>query len=89
MSKTFSKQIFKSIQTILRKKHDFSNHPDVVAGEKTEKEVFEDLLLGFGEAGEDLKITLEDWIEYYSIISYQVADDVNFIQLLLNCWTIS
>lgn len=68
-------------------------HPDVLAGKKTEREVFEEFMSTFqqhaaikGKGTVDDKITREEFQEYYENISASIDRDDYFELMMTNCW---
>jgi Ca2+-binding EF-hand superfamily protein len=77
----------------LRGVYNAKKHPEVIAGRKTEDEVFIEYLDTF-EAHHSLlngndanhEIDLEEWIEYYQNVSMSIDDDKYFEVMMNNCW---
>lgn len=68
-------------------------HPDVLAGKKTEREVFEEFMSTFqqhaaikGKGTVDDKITKDEFQEYYENISASIDRDDYFELMMTNCW---
>jgi Ca2+-binding EF-hand superfamily protein len=68
-------------------------HPDVRAGKKTEDEVlcefldtFETHHAMFKENTRDFRVTLEEFIEYYTHVSASIDDDRYFELMMKNSW---
>ena len=68
-------------------------HPDVVAGKKTEDEILCDFLdtfeqhhATFKEDTRDHRITFEEFCEYYKNVSASVDDDRYFELMMNNAW---
>lgn len=62
------------------------SHPRVVSGDITEDEAFLEFLTNFGDKNNDGKITLTEWVDYYSAVSAMVASDEHFIGLMNTYW---
>ena len=63
-----------------------SSHPRVVSGDITEDEAFLEFLTNFGDKANDGRITLIEWVDYYSAVSAVVADDGHFVNLMKSYW---
>ena len=70
-----------------------SMHPDVRAGKKTEDEIlcefldtFETHHAMFKENTRDFRVTLEEFLEYYSHVSASIDDDRYFELMMKNSW---
>ena len=65
-----------------------SSHPMVVAGKITEDEAFLEFLTNFGDKNNDGHITLIEWVDYYSAVSANIANDEHFINLMNSYWNL-
>jgi len=70
------------------------NHPEVRTGKKSEEEVLGEFLDNIESyssimLGEKKDMTLEQFIEYYSMISFQIIDDKYFDILMCCSWSIT
>ena len=73
-----------------------SRHPDVQSGKKTEDEVLAEFLDTFEyhfsllnmERTRDAKISLEEFIEYYTNISMSIDDDEYFEVMMTNAYNL-
>ena len=72
--------------------YDASKHPDVLAGRKTESEVFREFLDTF-DGGSNNKgdgiVTPKEFEEYYANVSASIDDDDYFELMMRNAWHIS
>jgi calcyphosin len=67
--------------------YDASRHPDVLAGKKTQNEVYREFLDCFDCGGEvDGSVTLAEFINYYSNVSASIDDDDYFELCIRNAW---
>ena len=70
-------------------------HKDVLSGEKTEEEVFNDFIQNFDLHHEfkkgirDKKVSREEFIEFYDNISMSYDNDDEFINMVANSWGLS
>ena len=75
------------------------NHPDVKRGRKTEKDVLNDFLETFevhrslskgdGESKKkDGRVTLNEFLDYYSNVSASIDDDEYFKVMITNAWNL-
>ena len=75
------------------------NHPDVRSGKKTEDEILADFLETFDvhrsmSAGDELskahdgKVTLNEFMDYYSNVSASIDDDEYFQVMITNAWNL-
>lgn len=80
----------------IRDVYNTSRHPDVLSGKKTSDQVLLDFLETFethhnimnGE-GADGRITLDEFIEYYTNISASLDNDEYFALMMNNSWNLS
>jgi len=63
-----------------------SSHPKVVSGDLTEDEAFLEFLSNFGDKSNDGRISVIEWVDYYSAVSAAVADDQHFVNLMKSYW---
>ena len=71
-------------------KYDASRHPDVIAGRLTPQQVLTTFLDTFDVGGvHDGKVTLEEFINYYSNIGASIDNDDYFELMIRNAWHIS
>ncbi len=75
--------------------YDASRHPDVRAGKKTEAEILTEFLETFEQhhnmamgSKADGKVTLEEFIEYYTNISANIDNDAYFDLMMTNAWSL-
>lgn len=61
-------------------------HPDVVAGVRTEEEVFGDFLAGFDTMRQDGRISLSEFELYYEHLSTLIDKDEFFEAMVRNTW---
>ena len=83
----------------VRQNYNASNHPDVKSQKKTEDEVLQEFLETFeahrqmskgdslSKAG-DGKVTLNEFMDYYSNISAGIDDDEYFKLMITNAWNL-
>jgi hypothetical protein len=70
------------------------NHPDVRTGKKSEDEVlgeFLDTMDGFTSSvlGGKKELSLEDFVTYYGMVSFQIIDDKYFEIIISSSWGLS
>ena len=72
-----------------------SRHPEVVAGKKTEQEILGEWLDNFetfneyNETGiKNRRVTFDEFINYYNMISMSIEDDRYFEYMINNCWNL-
>jgi len=79
----------------IKGKYDASKHPEVKSGKKTEDEVLNEFLETFemhhnvmhgGQS--DGKVTLDEFIEYYTNISANIDSDAYFDLMMNNAWNL-
>lgn len=71
----------------MKGKYNARNHPKYQNGEMTEQQVFEEYLKNFeADKSIDGRVTLDEWMDYYSGISYSIDDDPYFCLMIRNCW---
>ena len=79
----------------IKGKYDASRHPDVRAGKKTEEEVLKEFLETFemhhnvmhgGQS--DGRVTMDEFIEYYTNISANIDNDAYFDLMMNNAWNL-
>ena len=65
-----------------------AEHPSVKAGDKTEQQILEELLMGFeGRSGDrDGTVTLNEWVGYYEEISAGIDEDDLFGGMIAGTW---
>lgn len=71
-------------------RYDSSQHPAVLSGTKTERQVLKEFLQNF-ELGDmkDGKVTPAEWCSYYDTISASIDDDDYFELMMRNCFHLS
>lgn len=79
----------------IKGKYDASKHPDVKSGKKTEDEVLKEFLETFemhhnviNGAKADGRITMDEFIEYYTNISANIDNDAYFDLMISNAWNL-
>ena len=79
----------------IKGKYDASKHPDVKSGKKTEDEVLKEFLETFEMhhnvmhgTKSDGKVTVDEFIEYYTNISANIDNDAYFDLMMTNAWNI-
>uniref|UniRef100_A0A8B9HR42 Calcyphosine-like a n=1 Tax=Astyanax mexicanus TaxID=7994 RepID=A0A8B9HR42_ASTMX len=71
------------LQGVYNSKH----HPKYKSGEWTEEQVFRSFLDSFDSPYEkDGKVTLEEFVNYYSGVSASIDDDAYFVTMMQNAW---
>ena len=60
--------------------------PQVVSGEKTADQIFEEFMGCLGDKNTDGVITQKEFIDYYAALSASVDTDEQFAQILTNAW---
>ncbi|ETW00874.1 hypothetical protein H310_07394 [Aphanomyces invadans] len=72
-------------------KYDARKHPDVLAGRKTDREIYTEFLDTFEWSSKvhDGQVTLTEWTEYYANISASIDDDDYFELMMRNAWHMS
>ena len=74
----------------LLEKYDGSNHPDVLAGKRSEEDVLREWVAVFEVGGEvDGKVTFEEFSNYYANVSASIDDDEYFELMIRNAWHMS
>jgi hypothetical protein len=69
--------------------YDASRHPDVITGSKTAQEVLREFLETFEVGGEvDGKVTLDEFLTYYSNVGMSIDDEDYFELMIRNAWRI-
>ncbi|KAH9195244.1 hypothetical protein AeNC1_002785 [Aphanomyces euteiches] len=66
-----------------------SKHPDVIAGKRTEDEIFREFLDTFDVDVKDGKVTRDEWEHYYHNISCVIDSDDYFELMMRNAWQLS
>ncbi|KAM3138196.1 hypothetical protein pb186bvf_009659 [Paramecium bursaria] len=61
-------------------------HPKVKGGQMTEKDVFEEFLVHFGDVDHDGKLYYQEWVDYYSAVSASIDNDEHFVLLMKTAW---
>ena len=56
---------------------------------KTEEDMFEDFLQGFGDRDEDGKIYWQEWVLNYCGLSASFDNDEEFILMMTNAWNLN
>jgi Ca2+-binding EF-hand superfamily protein len=70
--------------------YDASHHPDVISGKRTPKQVLQEFLETFDVGGEvDGKVTLQEFINYYTNIGANIDNEDYFELMIRNAWHIS
>lgn len=71
-------------------------HPAVLEGRKTEEQVLEEFLSTFethhnimNDNERDFRVTLEEFIEYYTNVSASIDDDMYFQAMMNSAWNLS
>lgn len=64
---------------------DVSKHPDVVMGGRTERQVLEGFLSAWDRVP-DGRVTLDEFVDYYTDVSSMIEDDAVFEQMVRGCW---
>lgn len=79
----------------IKDKYDGSKHPDVKSGKKTEEEVLKEFLETFEMHHavlhgyqSDGKVTMEEFVEYYTNISANIENDAYFDLMISNAWNL-
>jgi Ca2+-binding EF-hand superfamily protein len=83
----------------IRQSYNANNHPDVKSKKKNEDEVLQEFLETFeahrqmtkGDANSkkgDGKVTLNEFMDYYSNISASIDDDEYFKLMMTNAWNL-
>ena len=68
-------------------------HPDVAAGKKSPQEIYGEFLDMYESYSEykrksytDTHISIDEFVEFYSMISLGISDDGYFEYMMINCW---
>jgi Ca2+-binding EF-hand superfamily protein len=70
--------------------YDASKHPEVIAGRLTADQVFREFLDTFDVGGEiDGKVTLQEFINYYTNLGASIDNDDYFELMVRNSWNLS
>lgn len=79
----------------IKGKYDASKHPDVKSGKKTADEVLKEFLETFemhhnvmNGNKSDGRVTLDEFIEYYTNISANIDNDAYFDLMITNAWNL-
>jgi calcyphosin len=79
----------------LKGRYDASRHPDVKSGKKTEEEILKEFLETFemhhntiNGFQSDGKVSLDEFIEYYTNISSNIDSDAYFDLMINNAWNL-
>lgn len=79
----------------IKGKYDGSRHPEVKSGKKTEDEILTEFLETFemhhnvmNGTKSDGKVTLDEFIEYYTNISANIDNDAYFDLMMTNAWNL-
>jgi calcyphosin len=79
----------------LKKRYDASRHPDVKSGKKSEDEVLTEFLETFEMHHNilhgyqsDGKVTLDEFVEYYTNLSSGIESDAYFDLMINNAWNL-
>lgn len=73
----------------IEKVYNAREHPEVIAGKKTEKEVLQEFLQQWDKNDGDGIVTPDEFLEYYRDVSASVDDDDYFELMMRNAWHIS
>ena len=80
----------------IKELYNAKNHPDVKLGKKTEEEALSEFLdtfeLHYGLShpdSRDRKISLDEFIEYYTNVSMSIEDDRYFELMMTNAWNLN
>ena len=60
--------------------------PQVINGEKTSDEIFEEFMGSLGDKNTDGIITEKEFFDYYAALSASVDTDEQFAQIMTNAW---
>lgn len=79
----------------IRELYNAKSHPDVMQGKKSEEQILMDFIETFethhnirNGTNKDSRVTLEEFIEYYSNISVSIDNDDYFMLMMNNSWNI-
>lgn len=66
-------------------------HPDIKLGKKKQDEILNEFINSFEmhhamHAGKDKSVSLEEFLQYYSFVSFGIENDLYFEQLINNTW---
>lgn len=70
----------------LMKHYKSYQHPDVIAGIRTEEELFDEMLRSFDTINQDGQISLSEFELYYEDVSGLIDRDDFFEMMIRNCW---
>lgn len=78
------------IMTDLLKSFDPSRHPDVERGSRKHDDVYEEFVDGLEayyriKGFNDGKVSAEEFLEFYSFVSFAITEDATFSKLVKNC----
>ncbi len=75
----------------IKGKYNARKHPAVIAHQKTEEDVLYEFLHTFESQliATDYKVSLDEWIEYYTNISASIDDDEYFATMMNNAWNLT
>ena len=72
----------------INKFYNAKNHPDVLAGKKTETEVLEKFLGNFDTIVKDLKVSFDEFCAYYEGVSVSCSTDEYFKAMMASAWSL-
>lgn len=73
----------------LAPKYNFSGHPSVRSGRKTESDLLREFMTQWWDADGDGNITLKEFLKYYHKISVTIDNDEEFELMVRNAWKLS
>ena len=74
--------------TEIRQVYNCSKHPKVVSAEMSEEQVFAMFLKNFNDKGNLGKIDRKEWNDYYSAVSFSIANDDHFVMMMKTTWNL-
>ncbi|OQR98752.1 hypothetical protein ACHHYP_08146 [Achlya hypogyna] len=69
--------------------YDASKHPDVIAGKRTQDDIFREFLDTFDVDVKDGKVMRDEWEHYYHNVSAVIDSDDYFELMMRNAWQLS
>ena len=74
----------------IKEKYDVSQHPDYIAGKRTKFEILEEFLSTFESGGDkDGKVTLDEFLNYYTNLGASIDNEDYFELMIRNAWHMS
>ncbi len=79
----------------IKERYNAKRHPDVVQGKKSEEQILMDFIETFeihhnlrNRQSRDSRVTIDEFIEYYTNISVSIDNDEYFALMMNNSWNL-